>query len=185
MSGKRLRQMFQHPVTVADNWWARVSPNRRLDRNMGNMSMLIGLMLPSLAIVLTGPVPSSALMHMSDALQIWMCACIFFGCGIKLHGALSGSRWYFPHMPLKKSYSYGFIGAPVASAGLFVYGWFILSNTANFMSAMGAFLTPMLAAGISLQAIQYWLEYRRIDRNEQAMIAVAKKKIHDDGYPVD
>src|SRR6476661_402383 len=102
-------------IKAMDDWWTRTSPQRRLDRNAGNMAMLIGLMLPTLSIVLQGPPPNSALDGMGTHLQISMCACIFLGCGIKLHGALSGSRWWFPKTKLAQSYRWGYIGAPLAT----------------------------------------------------------------------
>src|SRR5690348_9601538 len=100
---------MRSPIGILDAWWARSSPERRLDRNAGNMCMLIGLMLPALSIVLQGPPPNSVLLGMGPHLQIAMCACIFIGCGIKLHGALSGSRWYFPKTKRAQSYRWGYI----------------------------------------------------------------------------
>lgn len=185
MSLKTLWHNTMHPIEALDHWWFRVSPDRRLDRNAGNIAMLIGLMCPSLAIILTGPVPNSTLTAMPDWLQVWMCAFIFLGCGIKLHGALSGSRWWFPHKKLKDSYSMGFIGAPFAASGLWVYGWFILANTPNLFSALGGVLTPILGVGIGFQAVLYWLEWRRITRNEAIMIAEAKAHIQDDSDSMD
>lgn len=185
MTLKRLWHNVTHPITALDNWWFRNSPDRRLDRNFGNICMLIGLMFPTLAIVLVGPVPNSQLALMPNWLQIWMCAFIFFGCGTKLHGAMSGSRWYFPKIGVKKAYSYGFIGAPFATTGLLIYGYFILTNTQTWVSALGGILTPMLGIGIGLQAIQYWLEWRRIDRNEAKMISIAKKKVSNDSDTLD
>lgn len=151
-----------------DQWWTDVSPRRRLDRNAGNMAMLVGLMLPSLSIVLQGPTPNSVLEDMPDGLQISMCACIFFGCGIKLHGALTGARWYLPKTTLTQSYRWGYIGAPMATAGCLVYGYYILSGTPTFLSALGGVATPLFGAGISIQALFYWLESRRISRNTRA-----------------
>jgi hypothetical protein len=163
-----------------DHWWSQTSPRRRLDRNAGNMCMLIGLMLPSLSIILQGPTPNSVLEDMPTGLQLAMCACIFIGCGIKLHGALSGSRWYLPRTPLKTSYRWGYTGAPAATMGAFVYGYFILSGTPTFLSALGGVSTPMFGLGISLQAVLYWLESRRIDRNERILTEQAKAEIADD-----
>lgn len=160
-------------IARIDAWWARVAPERRIDFNFGNICMLIGLMLPALSIVLQGPSPNSVLEGMGDLLQISMCFCIFVGCGLKLHGALAGRRWYFPKHDLKRCYSYGVTGAPMATAGAFVYGWFILSNTPTFLSALGGVSTPMFGLGISMQAVLYWLEVRRIRRNEE--IIAAKK----------
>lgn len=163
-----------------DQWWTRVSPERRLDRSPANICMLIGLMLPALSIILQGPVPNSVLDDMPVWLQIAMCIAIFVGCGIKLHGALSGSRWYFPNTKLLKSYRWGYTGAPAASTGAFVYGWFILSGTPTFLSAMGGVSTPMFGLGISLQAGLYWLESRRIERNERILTEQARAEIADE-----
>jgi hypothetical protein len=131
------------------------------------MFMLIGLMLPTMSIILTGPVPNSALMNMPESLQIAMCCCIFLGCGMKLHGALAGRRFYFPGTSVKRCYTYGYSGAPLATVGCITYGYYILSNTDNFLSALGAISTPMFGTGITAQAVLYMLEYRRIDRNEK------------------
>lgn len=154
-----------------DRWWERNSPKRRIDFNLGNMFMLAGLMLPSFSIVLRGPVPSSALAAMPTTLQTAMCGCIFAGCGMKLHGALAGRRFYFRRTPLKRCYRYGYTWAPLATIGTWVYAYYIIRGTQNFWSALGAISTPMFGLGISLQAVLYWLEYRRIDRNEKRLIA--------------
>lgn len=160
-----------------DRWWIEVSPRRRLDRNAGNGFMLVGLMLPSLSIVLQGPTPNSVLEDMGDGLQITMCAAIFIGCGIKLHGVLSGSRWYFPKADLKTCYRWGYTGAPLAAMGCLVYGYYILSGTPNFLSALGGVATPMFGFGISVQAVLYWLESRRIERNEKILREQARAEI--------
>jgi hypothetical protein len=159
-----------------DDWWATKASTRRLDRNSGNLAMLVGLMLPSLSIILQGPSPNSVLIDMPDDLQIVMCSWIFLGCGTKLHGALSGSRWYFPNTELKNSYKYGYIGAPIATAGCLVYGWFILSATPTFLSALGGVATPLFGIGISFQAAFYWLESRRINRRERILTREAKAR---------
>lgn len=128
--------------------------------------MLIGLMLPTLSIVLQGPVPNSALEDMHEGLQVAMCAAIFLGCGTKLHGALSGSKWYFPKTRLAKAYRWGYTGAPLATMGTWVYAYYILSGTETFWSALSGISTPMFGLGISIQALFYWLESRRIDNAE-------------------
>lgn len=137
--------------------------------------MLIGLMLPSMSIILQGPTPNSVLADMPTWLQIAMCGCIFGGCGIKLHGALTGSRFYFPRTSLTTSYRWGYTGAPMATVGALVYGWFILSGTPTFLSALGGVSTPMFGIGISIQALFYWLESRRIARNERTLIRLYRE----------
>lgn len=169
----KLPQWLRHPVASLDAWWARASPERRLDHNLANICMLIGLALPSLSIVLIGPVPSSAVANMSPNLQISMCACIFGGCVMKLHGALSHTRFWFPNTPIKRCYQIGYSGAPAAVAGLLVYGYFLMLNTVTWLSALGAVLTPLLGVGIGLQACVYWLEARRIEHAELGMIRKA------------
>lgn len=168
-----MRSFFRRPMTTLDGWWEDISPHRRLDFNFGNLSMLIGLMLPSLSIILTGPVPTSILTDMPEGLQVAMCACIFFGAGMKLHGALAGHRYWFPTMSVKRCYTYGYSGAPLASVGCITYGYYILSNTQNFWSALGGVATPLFGVGIMAQAFLYILEYRRIDRNERRLTDLA------------
>lgn len=163
-----------HPVLSLDHWWSRVSPERRLDRNAGNMSMLVGLMLPTFSIIFRGPTPNSALTDMPDGLQIWMCAFIFAGCGLKLFGSLSGFPWFRPKARLKDCYRWGFTGAPIATSGCLVYGYYILSNTDNVWSALSGISTPLFGVGVSVQAFIYWLEWRRIDKAERALIVIAK-----------
>lgn len=171
--------MTPRRMTLLDRWWAEKA-TRRLDRNAGNMCMLIGLMMPSLSIILQGPVPNSVLEDMSNHLQVSMCVCIFLGCGIKLHGALSGSRWYFPNTTLKSAYRYGYIGAPIATAGALVYGWYILSGTPTFLSALGGVSTPLFGIGISAQALFYWLESRRIAHREVVITREVKARLADE-----
>lgn len=166
-----------HPMLSMDRWWVKVSPERRLDRNAGNMAMLVGLMTPTLSIILRGPTPNSALNDMPDGIQIWMCAFIFGGCGLKLFGALSGFPWFRPKAKLKDCYKWGFVGAPMATAGALVYGWYILSATENLWSALSGISTPCFGVGISIQAFIYWLEWRRIDHAEETLIAEAKTEV--------
>lgn len=168
-----MKQAVSHPLKTLDNWWIRVTPDRRLDRGAANICMLIGLVVPTLGIVLIGTAPSSvAITIMPEWLQIWMCAFIFGGCCIKLHGAFCGMRWYFPRAQVKHCYVLGCLGAPLASTGLFVYAFYTAKATPTWVSAMSAVLTGMLGLGIALQAFFYWLEWRRIEHNEQVMIAV-------------
>lgn len=169
-----------HPVRKLDRWWRSLVDHRRIDSSLGNMFMLIGLMFPALSIVLNGPVPTSVLAEMPNGMQVLMCACIFLGCGMKLHGALAGRRFWFPNTPLARCYRYGVTGAFPASMGTWVYAGYILPNTENFSSAMGAVSTPMFGMGVALQAFLYWLEARRIEQNqvllmEQRQIAEREK----------
>lgn len=172
--------MTPRRLTRLDRWWARRAQKRRIDRNAGNMFMLVGLILPSLSIILQGPTPNSALDDMPSNLQITMCVWIFLGCSIKLHGAVSGSRWYFPDAKLTSCYRWGYIGAPIATAGALVYGYFILSGTPTFLSALGGVSTPLFGIGISVQAFLYWLESRRISHRERDLRRVEKARIADE-----
>lgn len=146
-----------------DAWWTRHAPEGRIDRNPLVICALLGLMGPSLAIVLVGPIPTSALQGMPDALQITMCTFIFLGCGGMLHGAMLGARWYFygtRRNALRRAYA----SAPMAVSGLIVYGAFILANTdGNVIAALGAVLTPFLGVGLFLLSLVYWLEVRRME----------------------
>lgn len=168
------KTMLRHPVAALDEWWDRTAPSRRLDRNAANLCMLVGLMLPALSIVLVGPTPSSTLMDMSEQLQIAMCTCIFIGASIKLHGALSHSRFYFCGTSLRRCYQIGYTGAPIAASGLFVYGYYLLENTTTWSSAMGTIGTTFFALGVLLQGFVYWLEARRIETKERQLIRIAK-----------
>ena len=131
-----------------------------------------------MAIILKGPLPSSAVANMSETLQISMCACIFFGCLIKLHGACIGARWYpFRMHHVQQAYRWGYTGAPAAVAGLGVYSYYLfLATNGNIWGAISACLTPALGIGIGLNAIMYWLESRRIDRIERQL---TRRKIAD------
>lgn len=166
---------WRHPIAALDLWWDETSSTRRLDHYPANLCMLIGLLLTSSSIVLQGPSPTSVLVDMSDPLQVAMCACIFGGCLIKLHGIASHTRFWFPHKPLRKCYQLGYTGAPLSTSGLLVYGYYILSNTPTWLSALGGVLTPLLGVGIALQGCVYWLEARRIERRERQMISIAKR----------
>jgi hypothetical protein len=159
-----------------DTWWERASPQRRLDMNMGNLFLLAGLMLPAMSIMLTGPSPSSVLRNMSDGMQVCMCSAIFLGCGMKLHGAVAGRRFWFPKTPLKRSYTYGYSGAPIAAVGCITYGYYILTNTENFWSVLSGIGIPLFGVGVLLQGGLYLLEYRRIDRNERQLRQAAQEE---------
>jgi hypothetical protein len=152
-----------------DCWWTKTSPERRVDFNLGNLCMLLGLMIPSLSIVLRGPIEVSVVNDMPEWLQVGMCALIFVGCGMKLHGAIGGRRFYFPNMSLKRCYRWGYTGAPLATIGSFVYGYYLVSGLNDFWSAMGSISTPIFGIGVSAQAVIYRLEVRRIERNEAVL----------------
>lgn len=166
-------------VQRLDNWWEQVSPKRRLDRGPVYLCVLLGLAGPALSIILFGPVPNNAaLLGMSDGLQIAMCGLIFLHCVLGLHAACAGARFYFPAMTAKRAYRLGYSAAPAGVAALCVYGAVILSNAFQavtvkiaVVSALSGILTPALGVGIAVQAVLFWLESRRIDRNEQAIIA--------------
>lgn len=176
-----MKYFVRHPIWAIDRWWEMQSRKHRLDRNPANLCMLVGLMLSSLSIILKGPSPNSSLVSMSENLQIAMCACIFVGLGIKLYGLLIGSRWFRSSVSLRCAYQKGYQGAPVASAGMFVYGFYLIENTHDWTSAIGAVLTPLLGLGVLLQGGLYWIETRRIEHVEQAMtdIAIHVKQIGD------
>lgn len=176
---------WQHPVKALDQWWTRRIADGRVDRNPLAICALLGLMGPTLAIILTGPAPSSVLSGMPDDLQVTMCAFIFVGCGGMLHGAMLGARWYFygtRRTALRRSYT----SAPLAVSGLVVYGGFILGNTdGNVIAALSGILTPALGLGLLLLAGKYWLEERRMQRLEplvveQILSEAAEAKAADD-----
>ena len=159
-----------------DNKWSKAYPKRRLDSNFGNLAVLLGLMLPSLSIVINGPVPTSVLRTMPDWLQILMCACIFFGCGMKLFGAMAGRHWFFSRIPLATCYRLGVTGAFPAFTGTTTYGYFIFSNTPdNVWSAVAAVSTPLFGIGVLLQAFLYWLEARRLEHNKEILFSQARE----------
>lgn len=181
-----VKDVARHPIHTLDAWWDKASKERRLDHSPSNLFMIVGLMLSSLSIILQGPSPSSAVIGMPIELQVAMCGCIFGGLTIKFEGALSHTRFYRRDRPLKKCYQRGYTGAPLASSGLFVYGWYILSNTPNWLSALGSVLVAFLGAGVSAQAVLYWLEARRIERNERALIkAYVQQAVIDDEHDHD
>jgi hypothetical protein len=174
-------QCIRHPVVSLDVWWEHKSGELRLDHYPANLCLLIGLICSSLSIILIGPVPNSRLTLMSPDLQILMCICIFIGCLIKLHGVLAHSRYWFPNISLKHCYQLGYNGAPIGAAGLFVYGFYLLEGTQNWLSALGTILTPLLGLGILLQGGVYWLESRRIEKVERYLIGIAKRdKVNGD-----
>lgn len=166
-------------IKYVDDWWERTAPTRRLDRTGLSVCLLIGLMLSTLSILMLGPSPSSALRDMTNGLQVAMSLFIFSGCLINFFGTVAHSRFFLSRMKVKTCYQIGVAGAPLASSGLFVYGWFLLENTPTWTSALGAVLTPMLGTGILIQALFYLLEARRIGRNEAKMIDEAKRVIRD------
>lgn len=172
---RNMKHVLRHPIAALENWWEASLPKRRLDHNIANMCMLFGLSLPALSIMLLGPTPTSALRDMSEQLQVAMCTCIFVGCVVKLHGALCHTRFYFPNKPLRHCYQIGYRGAPVASAGLFVYGYYLIEGTPTWTSAVGTVGTTFFAFGVLLQGGVYWLEARRLERLERHMINIAKQ----------
>lgn len=167
-------------VARLDKWWE--SRKRRLDRAPANLALTVGLMCPTLSIALHGPAPTSFVFSMDDVTQIAMCACIFVGLAICLHGMCMGSRWYFPRATLLQCYAKAMYGGPLAFVGLFVYTWFLAMGTPNVWGTLGIFLTPALAGGIVGQTFLYWLDMRRI-RSAKATLtqsAEIRAKIQDE-----
>lgn len=177
---KTLRHKLAHPLRTADAWWVRKSPQRRLDRDAIAICAQFGFAGPTLSIALVGPAPTSVLEDMAPSLQITMCICIVIGLLTMLHGSLSGFPWYFPNAPVKRCYVRGYTGAPAAVIGLSVYAYYIIENTNTWPSALSAVVTPLLALGISIQAMLYWLEVRRIENVEDILIADAKNMVSDE-----
>lgn len=175
----RIIQLLRHPIHSLDDWWAAAALVHRLDHNPANFCMIVGLLLSSLSIILQGPTPSSTLSMMSPELQIAMCTCIFSGLGIKLHGVFSHTRFWFPKKSLRKCYQNGYTGAPLATSGMLVYGYYIVSNTPTWLSALGSVLVGFLGIGVGAQGILYWLEARRIERNEATLIKVYQQAVTD------
>lgn len=177
-----LRDKITHPLRTADAWWIRKSPQRRLDRDGIAICAQLGFLGPTLSVALIGPAPASVLTGMGPHLQVSMCICIVVGLGIMLHGSLCGFPWYFPNTPVKRSYTRGYTGAPAAVIGLSVYAYYIITNTQTWSSALSAGVTPLLALGITIQAVLYWLEVRRIENVEDILIANAKGLVVEDAY---
>lgn len=166
----KLWQYVRHPVATLDDWWSNASRDVRLDRNPVYLCVLIGVAAPSLAVVLVGPVPNSALTALTGTTQIVLCAFIFGGSCIMLYASFR-----FPGDRRKLAYRRGYTFTPLVVSGLIVYGITILANTPNFMAALSGFLTPMLAVGIAFQGMRLWLESRRIQRTEETLLDMKKR----------
>ena|SRR6478752_2930935 len=179
---KQLVEFMFHPIAVMDEFWEHRSPKRRVDRIPSHIAMLIGLMLPTGAIILRGPAPTSAVADMSEVLQVSMCACIFIGCGIQLHGACLQAVWYpFRCRHIQNAYRWGVAGAPAIVAGLGVYTYYLfLATHGNVWGAISACLTPSLGIGIWFNAVMYWFEARRIERVENQLITRKVAEINDE-----
>lgn len=173
-------------VDRLDHWWQSKSEGRRLDRAPANLGLTVGLMFPCLSIVLRGPSPTSFLSSMDNVTQIAMCAMIFTGLAICLHGMILGSRWYFPHATLVRCYRKAMYGGPLAIVGLAVYTYFLVIGTPNVWGTLNVFLTPALGLAVAGQCLLYWLDMRRIAKNKTLFTETAKVRVqvenesHDD-----
>lgn len=168
---------MRSPIKALDVWWEKTSPKRRLDHHPLYVCVLVGLLGPALSIVMFGPLPASALAGMSDTLQVMLCTLLVMHSVIGLHAVFLGTRFYLKG-PLKRAYRLGYSAAPAGVASLFVYGVVVLANAFQsvsakimVMSALSGILTPLLGLGVALQALLFWLESRRIERNEKHIIA--------------
>lgn len=159
-------------VARLDRWWQ--SKSRRLDRAPANLGLTVGLMFPALSITLRGPSPTSFLNDMDDVTQIAMCAMIFVGLAICLHGMCMGSRWYFPRASLINCYRKAMYGGPLAVVGLAVYTYFLAVGTPNVWGTLNIFLTPALGGAVAGQCFLYWLDIRRIQSNKALFTETAK-----------
>jgi hypothetical protein len=170
-----LDQWARHPVHSLDKWWETKFSALRLDHNISNFCVILGLIITALSTLILGSTPTSSLNVAPRSTEMAMCACIFIGLSIKMHGVLAHSRWYFPNTTLRRCYQFGYTGAPIASAGLFVYGFYLIEHTELWSSVIGACVTPFLGVGVLLQGGMYWLEARRMERAEREMIRIAKQ----------
>lgn len=143
-------------MNFIERWWER--RQFRIDRNPVYIAAMAAIAVPSLSIVLYGPVPTSNVKELPVPTQIALCICILTGCVMALRACLIREP--------KRAYRLGATWLPLTCGGLFTYGLVVLTNTDNASSALGGFLTPALGGGLAAQAVFMWLEARRIARKE-------------------
>lgn len=149
-----------------DGWWTRHSDGRRYDRGPMYLSVLVGLFLTAISMLLQGPTPTGPISAALDAAsQTTLATSMLIGTGSMLFGSAAGARFFFPKWQRTRCYQVGIAGVPISVTGLVMYSWATITETPNFLSAMGGAMTPLMAIGLSVNGFYFTLEIRRIERN--------------------
>ena len=149
-----------------DSWWTRHSDGRRYDRGPMYLCVLAGMFLYAFSMLLKGPVPQGSVdSALNTSTQAMLSTSIVIGAASMLFGSAAGSRFFFPKWQRTRCYQVGIAGVPISVTGLIIYSWAIISETQNFLSAMGGAMTPLMAIGLSVNGFYFTLEIRRIERN--------------------
>lgn len=86
-------------------------------------------------------------------------------------GSLLGSPWFFPKCLRKHSYMAGIIGIPLHAFATFYYGIVVMAESENPVSTLAGALAPCISIGVVINLFYFWLEIRRIARNEIRLVA--------------
>lgn len=131
--------------TLPDSFFQRPT---RLDHSRMYICVTFGLWITSLSLILVGPVPNSTISNLNEFTQMSMAGVIFVGTSIKLHGIISGTRFYKPNRDPRDYYSQAKWAAVATNVSMGVYVWSIFNYYGDLLlSTMGGSLGLFIVIG--------------------------------------
>jgi hypothetical protein len=148
-----------------DDWWETHSAGRRYDRGPMYFWMMVAALITGISLIILGPSPTGPVSKTDPSVQNILAWILTIGAGASTFAASTGSRFWFPRWSRVLSYGVGMVGIPLVCASMLFYGYAVLQNTPNFLSTVGGAFCPLLALGAAINAVYFYLEVRRINRN--------------------
>jgi hypothetical protein len=138
----------------------------RLDHGPMYICVIVALFLWSLSLLIAGPVRYSIIDELNDTAQNWLGGGIFIGSSMCLTGIVLGTRFVRPHIDIRTCYAWGAAGTPAISIAVWVYFWAAVAGSLSpVLSGMSSAFSLLVPVGVVWNAINFWIERRRIERN--------------------
>lgn len=129
------------------------------------LTVTVGLWLTALSLILIGPVPNSTISQLSSTTQMAMAVVMFCGTTVKIHGFLSGTKYFMPHRDIRDCYAQAAWAIIATNTGLAVYVLAIISYYGSWLlSTLGGALGLSMIAGAIWNAWDFYVEIHRLTR---------------------
>jgi hypothetical protein len=136
-----------------------LSENPRLDHGPMYVSVMIGLMLVSLSLLITGPIPTSVIAELNTTTQNMLACVIFIGSVMCLIGAASATKYFRPNADIRSALGLGVGGSIPVAAAIEVYFIAIVAGASSpILSGLSAGISLMIPFGSALNG---WLFLRK------------------------
>lgn len=138
----------------------------RKDHGPMYVCVMIGLFGWSLSLLIAGPIRYSIIDELSDTAQNILAGSIFVGSSMCLTGIVLGTRFIRRNIDIRICYAWGAAGTPGVSVAVGVYFWAAVHGSVSpILSGMAGALSLMIPVGAVWNAVYFWRERRRIERN--------------------